>query len=313
LRWGLSSSQYVKEAIKNIELDLTQKNLYLPGRASTPMSLNYRPEVDSSPLLNDEETNYFQSQISILRWAVELGRIDIYVDTAMLSQHLVYPRQGHLSAVYHIYSYLKKHERSTMIFDEAMVTYSDADFPIFDWLDFYGSISESIPPNAPEPRGNLVQMTAFVDANHAGNQVTRRSHTGILIYLNQAPIMWYSKAQATVETSTFGSEFVALRIATECIEALRYKLRMIGVPLEGPTNVLCDNQSVVTNSTLHSSTTKKKHNAICYHRVREAVAAKTIRIAHIPTGQNLADMLTKPLAGGSKLHEFCKKILYQMG
>ncbi len=87
---------------------------------------------------------------------------------------------------------------------------------------------------------------------------------------------------------------------------------MIGVPLEGPTNVLCDNQSVVTNSTLPSSTIKKKHNAICYHRVREAVAAKTIRIAHIPTDQNLADMLTKPL-GGSKLHEFCKKILYQMG
>ena len=94
LRWGLSSSQYVKEAIKNIELDLTQKDQHLPGRASTPMPLNYRPELDSSPLLNDEETNYFQSQISILRWAVELGRIDIYVDTAMLSQHLVYPCQG---------------------------------------------------------------------------------------------------------------------------------------------------------------------------------------------------------------------------
>jgi hypothetical protein len=259
--------------------------------------------LDTSPLLSDEAIPYYQSQISILRWAIELGRIDIYVDVAMLSQHLIHPRRGHLEAVYHINSYLKCHERSTMVFDDALVTYSQADFPTFDWTDFYGDV---VPPNAPEPRGNPVQMTAFVDANHAGNQVTRRSHSGILIYCNSAPIVWYSKGQATVETSTFGSEFIALRIATELIEALHYKLRMLGIPLEGPANVLCD------NTTIPSSTLKKKHNAICYHRVREAVAAKVIRIAHIPTGQNLANMFTKSL-GGSKLHEFCKRILYHMG
>jgi hypothetical protein len=101
----------VKEAIKNVELELAKSNLRLPGKASTPMPLKYRPELDTSPLLANEAVNYYQSQISILRWAVELGRIDIYVDTALLSQHLVHPRQGHLEAVYHIYSYLKKHER----------------------------------------------------------------------------------------------------------------------------------------------------------------------------------------------------------
>ena len=192
-----------------------------------------------------------------------------------------------------------------MAFDDAVVE-------TFDWTDFYGDLKESIPSNAPPPRGNPVQTTAFVDANHAGNQITRRSHTGILIYCNSAPIFWYSKAQSTVETSTFGSEFVALRIAVELIEALRYKLRMFGVLIDGASNVMCDNKSVVTNSTEPASVLKKKHNAICYHRVREAVAAKIIRIAHIPTGQNLADMFTKPL-GGCKLFEFCKKILYQMG
>jgi len=94
-----------------------------------------------------------------------------------------------------------------MAFDDAVVE-------TFDWTDFYGDLKESIPSNAPPPRGNPVQTTAFVDANHAGNQITRRSHTGILIYCNSAPIFWYSKAQSTVETSTFGSEFVALRIAS---------------------------------------------------------------------------------------------------
>mmetsp|Transcript_28944 Transcript_28944/g.41476 ORF Transcript_28944/g.41476 Transcript_28944/m.41476 type:complete len:88 (-) Transcript_28944:206-469(-) len=87
---------------------------------------------------------------------------------------------------------------------------------------------------------------------------------------------------------------------------------MMGVPLDGPANVFGDNGSVITNATVPTSTLKKKHNAICYHRVREAVAAKTVRIAYIPTGSNLADMFTKSL-GGCKLHEFCKKILYQMG
>lgn len=289
-----------------------KNNLKLPSRCSTPLPSAYRPELDTTPLLADEAINYFQSQISILRWAIELGRIDIYVDVARLSHYLVNPRQGHLQAIYHIYAFLKRHERCTMVFDDNVIQYTSADFPEFDWYDFYGDVQEAIPPNAPEPRGNPMQMTVFVDANHAGNLVTRRSHTGILIYCNQAPIIWYSKAQKTVETSTFGSEFVALRIAVELVEALRYKLRMMGVPLDGPANLFGDNNSVITNATVPESTLKKKHNAICYHRVREAVAAKTVRIAYIPTGQNLADMLTKSL-NGCKLHECCKKILYHMG
>jgi hypothetical protein len=83
--------------------------------------------------------------------------------------------------------------------------------------------------------------------------VTRKSVTGILIFVNGSPIMWLSKRQATLETSTFGSEFVALRVAVEMLEALHYKLRMFDVPLDGPANDFCDNQSVVLNSTLPSS------------------------------------------------------------
>ena len=70
-----------------------------------------------------------------------------------------------------------------------------------------------------------------------------------------------------VEAATFGSEFVALRICKELIVALRYKLRMFGIPIEGPTNVFCDNHGVVLNSSRPESTLKKKHNAINYHVV----------------------------------------------
>ena len=131
----------------------------------------------------------------------------------------------------------------------------------------------------------------------------------ILIFLNCSPIIWYSKAQNTVETSTFGSEFTALQIAVEMLESLRYKLHMFGIPLEGPANVFCDNSSVVTNASQPASTLKKKHNSIAYHKVREAIAAQTIRIAWVQTNQNLADVLTKPLVG-SKLHGLCEKIIY---
>jgi hypothetical protein len=88
-----------------------------------------------------------------------------------------------------------------------------------------------------------------------------------------------------------------MRIATDMIEGLRYKLRMFGIPIDGPTDVLCDNQSVVTNSSVPESTLNKKHNAICYHRVREACAAEMIRIAKEDTNTNLADVFTKPLPG----------------
>ena len=112
-----------------------------------------------------------------------------------------------------------------------------------------------------------------------------------------------------METSTFGSEFVAMRIAVELIEALRYKLRMFGIPILGPTNVYCDNEAVTKNAIYPESTLKKKHNSIAYHRTREAVAAGTIRVTKEDGKTNLADVLTKPLPQVTK--EFlCNKFMY---
>jgi hypothetical protein len=156
----------------------------------------------------------------------------------------------------------------------------------------------------PKPLGNPVEIHCFVDADHAGNLATRRSHTSIIIFINKAPIIWYSKRQNTVESLTFGSKFVALRTAVELIIGLPYKLRMFGVPLKGPTNVFYDNQGVVHNSTTPESTLAKKHNAICYHWVREAAAAGIICVAKEDTVSNLANTLAKPL------HQEARKELF---
>ena len=92
----------------------------------------------------------------------------------------------------------------------------------------------------------MVQLTTYIDADHVGNKLTRRSHTGIIHFINNAPISWYSKRQSTVEASTFGSEFNALRIAVDQVVVLRYKLRMMGIKIQGPTDIMCHNMSFPT-------------------------------------------------------------------
>ena len=83
-------------------------------------------------------------------------------------------------------------------------------------------------------------------------------------------------------------------------DALRYKLRKMGILIMGPTNVYCDNQAVASNTTLVESTLKKKHLSVCYHKVRESYAKGTVLITYEPTESNLADVCTKVLSQEEK-------------
>jgi hypothetical protein len=87
-------------------------------------------------------------------------------------------------------------------------------------------------------------------------------------------------------------------------------LRSLGVDLDGPTRMLGDNMSVVLNTSVPSSVLKKKHNAIAYHRVREAIAAKVMRFAYVKSDENVSDILTKPLSN-EKLHYLVKNWLFR--
>ena len=184
-----------------------------------------------------------------------------------------------------------------MVFDDSVPVFDESAFRTCDWSEFYPDVEEAIPHNVPEARGNGVVTSTFVDADHAGCKAMRRLHTGVLCYVNKAPILWHSKRQNTVETSTFGSEYCAMKTAIDMIEGLRYKLRMMGIPLIGPTSVFCDNQSVVKNTTAPESVLKKRHNAIAYHRAREAQAAGIIRVAWENGETNIADVLMKLMPG----------------
>jgi hypothetical protein len=164
-----------------------------------------------------------------------------------------------------VFAYLKAKHNARIVFDP---TYYDIDPSVFqehDWKNFYGDVKEAIPVDLPPSRGNEVDLRMYTDSNHAGDQRTRRSRTGYFIFLNSALISWLSKKQATIETSVFGAEFVALKTGIETLRGLRYKLRMVGVPISGPTYVYGDNMSVIHNTQRPESTLKKKSNSICYH------------------------------------------------
>jgi hypothetical protein len=163
----------------------------------------------------------------------------------------------------------------------------------------------------PPPLGKDVDLRMMVDSDHAGEKRTRCSHTGFIIFCNLAPIIWLSKQQATIETSVFGAEFVAMKHGIETLRGLRYKIRMMGIHLSGPTYIYGDNKSQVTNSSRPESTLKKKCNSICYHAIRELVAMGETLLTHIRTGENLADFLTKT-TGGAKRHKLVSGVLHDI-
>jgi hypothetical protein len=204
--WGTISSKYAQAAVQNVQEYLKENgDRKLMKKAYAPFEATYRDEIDESPVLGPEMANYFQSQIGILHWCVELVRIDIITELSMISTFLCKSREGHLDAVYHLFSYLSLNHNARVLFDP---NYPDVDMRAFiktDWKFMYGDVKEAIPPNAPVTRGKAIDLRLFVDSDHARENFTRSSRTGFVIYLNMAPIVWFSKRQLTVESSVFGA------------------------------------------------------------------------------------------------------------
>ena len=118
--WSFSSSQYVQSPVKNIEADVRRpenSHLKIPLKAEAPLTMSYRPELDVSSELTPRDSAYYQSLIGILRWIVELGRIDICLEVSMMSSHIVMLRKGHLDQVLHIFAYLHKYHNTELVYD----------------------------------------------------------------------------------------------------------------------------------------------------------------------------------------------------
>ncbi len=163
----------------------------------------------------------------------------------------------------------------------------------YDWGEVYANFVEELPPDMPEPKGKPVCTTNFVDANLMHGLTNGKSVSVIIHMINLTPTDWYCKKQNRVESATYGSEFMAARIAVEQIIDMRYTLRMMGVPLDGPSWLLGDNESVIVSSTIPTSTLKKRHNSISYHLCQEVITLSIVNFIHISEDENPADVLTK--------------------
>ena len=283
--WTISSQAYVEAAIETFKTSLKSKPWKLPPPLKTPMSSSYIPELDKTAELEAKEITFYQELIGILRWATELGCVDILHEISILSQYQASPRRGHLLQLLQIFSFLDKNPKLVLYLDPGLPRIDYATFRTNpeDFHEMYRDDTEEMPHRMPPPRGRPVWITAFVDASHGANKVTRKSHSGYIVFINQAPILWYSKRQQTVESSAFSSEFIALKVCVEALEGLRFKLRMFGVPLPRgePSHCFCDNESVVKNTTNVESTLNKKHSQIAYHFVRWCVAAGVVTLSWI--------------------------------
>jgi hypothetical protein len=243
--------------------------------------------------------------IGIAVWIVMLGRIDIAQAVNSLSRFSAAPREGHLERAYRIFGYLKQRRH--------LAIQLDARAPLIDhgslhsgggpdFTSFYPDAAEDIDPKLPPAFGLELEITGIVDADFGHDFVTRRSITGLMLFVRQTPMVWSSRRQLSVQSSTYGAEFLAAHSAVQEILSLRYFLRSFGVPVSRASRLFGDNMSVLLNITEPDSQLKKKHLCITYHILREGIASHVLEAFYIPSAQNYSDFLTKGLV--APVHDY---------
>ncbi len=265
---------------------------------SNPMETGDHPELDESEVMSDEGHRKHQMLMGMLVWVVTIGRVDVAHSTSSLSRFTACPRQGHKDRALRVFGHLKKRPNRRIVVDsrdpicrggeDAL----DLDFTK-DLATNYPDAFEEIDVNLPKALIDEMEITVFVDSDHAHDKVSRRSISGILIFVGRTPVIYSSKRQGAIETSTYGAEFCAMKNAVEELIALRYMLRCLGVKVEHASLVCGDNMGVVQNATISESLLKKKHVGISHDKTREAAAAGIAHPIKVGGADNYADVLTK--------------------
>jgi hypothetical protein len=202
------------------------------NKITSPLVKGGHPEIDDSAFLEEEGIQQYQSLIGQLQWAILLGRFDIAVAIMTMSAFRSAPRKGHLDRVKRICGYLSKMRHSAIRICTEEPDYSDIPRTEYYWeFSVYRGAKEEIPKDAPDPLSKPVVTATYVDANLYHCMLTGKSVSGVLHLFNKTPVDWYAKKQGTLETATYGSEYVAARTATKQIIDNRLLLRYLGVPV----------------------------------------------------------------------------------
>ena len=259
-----------------------------PNNMRTPLDKNDHPEMEDTELITGKSIQNYLTMFGQLQWLETLGRFDIYAQDSTISRFMSSPRKEHLERLQMIYGHVLKTKHYSTRYRTEEPDYSYLPNMKYDRLyTIYGNVQEIIPNNCPKPLGKSVTTTTTLDVNLLHCLATGASLTACLHFCNRISTDLYSKKQSTVEMTTYGSEFVAAKIATKLIMDLRYSLRYLEVPIKSKSYMFGDNRSVVTSATLPHSTLSKRHNILTLYRVREAIATKIIDFHWIQSGYNL--------------------------
>ena len=225
------------------------------------------------------------------------------------------PREGHLDHVIYIFlfSYSKACHNLRIVLD---LTYPDIvnmnDFKHYICKQFYGNGKELMPSNTPRLIEEEFIIQAFVDADFAGDNLTRRSRSSFLVMLNNIALLSFSKKQSSMETSSFGRKFVAIRQCCEYLKGLQYELRMMGIPVNNPCFIYGDYQLVLQNTTVPDLMLKKKTAYVLRHLICEGVSADEWRTLDINNKFNQSDIFIKNLPAGENRYRKVRIVLFDI-
>jgi len=302
----ISAKTYIANVCDKIErvFDITLKNYHSPLQGG-----DYHPEQDESELLDDVDISKYRMLIGSINWPVTLGRFGVMFPVITIARYSSMPMEGHMKVCLRIFGKLKYHSKGTIRFhvNKPILPGGDDPVKIADWSQLYPDAKEDIVLNQPKPVGNSVRTWMMVDADHAHDLETRISVSGVLFFVNGN-----IKRQATIEISTYGSEIVAMKSAVEIAYEMRYKLKMLGIEIDGPTIIFGDNRTVVLNGSKPKSTLKKKHHLCSIHSICHASVSSVVPLRSIGPAQNISDCLTKALAP-HVLQKLVKPILFRKG
>jgi hypothetical protein len=174
--------------------------------------------------------------------ALRMLGVDICWEVSLLSSNLALPYEGHMDAVFHVFGHLDRHQNAKMVFDSLT--------PCSKWISPIARIGQllSLDLFLAKKCRTTCPKYVYLDSQCdplllmriklLTSSLVALALAGFLVYLKDAPIYWTSKKQISVEMSSFGSECTAMKQCTKCVRGLRYKLKMMGIPSEGPTYVL---------------------------------------------------------------------------
>ena len=228
IKWKIGSATYVKECVAKVAKILSIELSQLHNQ-NKPLNPDYKPELDNSPILEPGEQRIFQQLIGIGLWVQSIGRIDIAFAVASLSRFSTQPRKDHLGSIRNLFEYLKTFPDKRLIIEPQ---YNDDHGEVVKPPEGHKSFNQQYPDafeqneaTHPKPLGVKLKTSVWFDANHAHDQVTRRSISVIIVYVGGTPITWKSRRQTAIYPSTYGAELCAGRVVTEEAIGISFLLR----------------------------------------------------------------------------------------